>query len=133
MHEDLAPNVFGVSHHVQQTNGGSRRTWSISEFDGKGRVCGLACGCEDERGWSALAELVRVRGPATSEEVPPTELGPLTWAAVRGPGRGSSRLSASWRQSSFCAFPRPGPGWCPLRSRRACGQAGAVPCPCGST
>src|SRR5579863_5879201 len=119
MHEDLAPNVFGVSHHVQQTNGGSRRTWSISEFDGKGRVCGLPCGCEDERGWSALAELVRVRGPATSEEVPPTAIGPLTWAAVRGPGRGSSPLALLGGSRAFPLFRGLGEG-------RAHGEADAL-------
>ena len=41
---------------------------------------------------------------ATSQEVLPTKIGPLTWAAVRGSGRGSSRPSASWLRSSFSRF-----------------------------
>ncbi len=42
----------------------SRWTWYITEFNGNDLLFGLTCGFEDEWGYSSLAELERVRGPA---------------------------------------------------------------------
>jgi hypothetical protein len=95
MREDLSHHLFGVSHRVQQTNGRSRRTWSITAFDGTDRLFRLACGCEDEWGERALAELERLRGAAGLEierdvHFQPCRLSKVRWRGTSNEPGGST-------------------------------------------